>query len=95
MPGIIASRDLEALHVDAQNVFLNGDLEEELYMEQTEGFAVHKQEDLVASTRAYMGSSKHPEPGTKRSTLACSFLVSARAHRTLVFSIHPLANSTS
>ena len=45
--GIIASRDVEALHVDAQNAFLNGDLEEELYMKQPEGFAVPKQEDLV------------------------------------------------
>ena len=30
--------------MDAKNVFLNGDLEEEIYIEQLEGFIVHGQE---------------------------------------------------
>ena len=33
--------------MDVKTVFLNGDLEEEIYMEQLEGFIVHDHESKV------------------------------------------------
>ena len=36
---ITALRNLEVHHMDVKTTFLNGDLEEEIYMEQLEGFS--------------------------------------------------------
>ena len=41
---IAASLDLEIRQVDVQTAFLNGDLKEELYIEQPQGFAVKGKE---------------------------------------------------
>jgi hypothetical protein len=44
---LAASLDLEIEQMDVKTVFLHGDLEEEIYMEQPEGFRVKGKEDYV------------------------------------------------
>ena len=45
--GLAASLDLEIEQLDVKTAFLHGDLEEEIYMEQPEGFEVVGKENLV------------------------------------------------
>ena len=45
--GLAASLDLEVEQMDVKTAFLHGDLEEEIYMEQPEGFKVKGKEDYV------------------------------------------------
>ena len=47
MIAIAALRDLEIHQMDVKTAFLNGDLEEEIYMKQPEGFVIPGQEDKV------------------------------------------------
>jgi Reverse transcriptase (RNA-dependent DNA polymerase) len=49
--GLAASLDLEIDQLDVKIACLHGDLEEELYMEQPEGFVVKGQEHLVCKLR--------------------------------------------
>ena len=44
---IAALRNLEVHQMDEKTTFLNGDLEEEIYMEQLEGFSTPGQEKKV------------------------------------------------
>lgn len=44
---IAAAKDLEMIQLDIKTAFLYGDLQEEIYMEQPEGFVVPGQEDQV------------------------------------------------
>ena len=44
---IAACMDLEIEQLDVKTAFLHGDLEEELYMEQPEGFQVKGKEHMV------------------------------------------------
>ena len=45
--GLAASFNLEVEQMDVKIVFLHGDLEKEIYMEQPEGFLVKGKEDYV------------------------------------------------
>ena len=44
---LVAHYDLELHQIDVKTVFLNGDLEEEVYMDQPEGFVTTGNEKLV------------------------------------------------
>jgi hypothetical protein len=45
--GIVAHEDSELLQLDVKTTFLHGDLDEEIYMEQPQGFASSGREHLV------------------------------------------------
>ncbi|KAL4582349.1 hypothetical protein LXL04_006896 [Taraxacum kok-saghyz] len=49
--GLVASLDLEIEQMDVKTSFLHGDLDEEIYMEQPEGFHVTKKEHLVCKLK--------------------------------------------
>jgi ATP-binding cassette subfamily B (MDR/TAP) protein 1 len=45
--GVIALKDLELVQLDIKTAFLHGDLDEEIYMEQPQGFASPGREHLI------------------------------------------------
>ena len=45
--GLVASPNLEIQQMDVKTTFLHGNLEEEIYMEQPEGFKVYGKENFV------------------------------------------------
>ncbi|CAJ2645756.1 unnamed protein product [Trifolium pratense] len=49
--GLAATLDLEVEQMDVKTVFLHGDLEEEIYMKQPDGFQVKGKEDYVCRLR--------------------------------------------
>ena len=48
---LIAHFDLELQQMDVKTMFLNGDLEEEVYMKQLEGFSFSDGEHLVCKLK--------------------------------------------
>ena len=51
MLGVAVSLDLEIEQMDVKTAFLHGDLNEEIYMEQSEGFWVKGKEDYVCKLK--------------------------------------------
>ena len=47
MLGLVATQDLELVQMDVKTTFLHGDLDEEIYMQQPEGYAKSGKEHLV------------------------------------------------
>ena len=67
---IAAVEDMEVHSMDISSAFLNGDLEEEIYMAQPKGFAAPGQEHLWAASRShFMVLSRVRDSGTKSCTL--------------------------
>ncbi|CAL1354730.1 unnamed protein product [Linum trigynum] len=57
--GLATSLNLEVEQMDVKTAFLHGDLEEEIYMEQPEGFKKEKKEDYVCRLRKSLYGLKH------------------------------------
>ena len=51
MLGVVAADNLELIQLDVKTTFLQGDLKEEIYMEQPKGFVATDQEHLVCRLR--------------------------------------------
>ena len=59
---IAAIHDFEIHQMDVKTAFLNGDLDEEIYMEQPEGFVVKEQEKKVCRLiKSLYGSKQAPK----------------------------------
>ena len=59
---IVALKNLEVHHMDVKTVFLNGDLEEEIYMEQPEEFSAFGQEKKVCKlVKFFYGLKQAPK----------------------------------
>ena len=48
---LVAHYDLELHQMDVKTAFLNGDLDEDVYMDQLEGFSVKGKEQLVCKLK--------------------------------------------
>ena len=55
---LVAHFDLELQQKDVKTTFLNGDLEEEVYMKQTEGFSFREGEHLVCKLKKFIYNLK-------------------------------------
>ena len=64
---IVAMHDLEFEQLDVKTVFLHGELEEEIYMDQPEGFVVPGKENYVYKLkRSLYGLKQSPRQWYKR-----------------------------
>ncbi|KAI5327124.1 hypothetical protein L3X38_026520 [Prunus dulcis] len=78
--GLAASLNLEIEQLDVKTAFLHGDLEEEIYMEQPEGFKVKGKEDLVCRLKKSLyGLKQAPRQWYKKFD---SFMIEHRYRRT-------------
>ena len=76
---LAAAEDMEVHHMDVSSAFLNGDLAEETYMAQPEGFAALGQEHLVCHLKkSIYGLKQSPQQGYKK--LHLTFLALGFAH---------------
>ena len=78
--GLVASLNLELEQMDVKIAFLHGDLHEEIYMEQPEGFKVSEKENLVCKLKKSLyGLKQAPRQWYKKFD---SFMVSQGYKRT-------------
>ncbi|KAG8496506.1 hypothetical protein CXB51_009106 [Gossypium anomalum] len=65
--GIVAMHDLELEQLDIKTAFLHGELEEDIYMQQPEGFRVSEKEDYVCLLKKSLyGLKQSPRQWYKR-----------------------------
>ena len=60
---VIVHLDLELYQMDIKIAFLNGELDEEIYMDQPTGFIIEDEEHKVCKLRRSMAWSRHPSSG--------------------------------
>ena len=66
---IAANMNLEVEQLDVKTTFLHGDLEEEIYMQQSKGFVKRGKEHLVCQLKKSLyGLKQVPDNGTGSST---------------------------
>ena len=64
---LVALHDLELEQLDVKTAFLHGELEEQIYMQQPEGFIVHGKEDYVCRLKKSLyGLKQSPRQWYKR-----------------------------
>ena len=56
--GIFAHHDYELEQLDVRTAFLNGEFEEEIYMEQLEGFVDLEKKDLIRKLKRSLNGLK-------------------------------------
>ena len=56
---LVTRFDIDLHQMDVKTTFLNGDLEEEVYMKQQEGFSYSDGERLVCKLNKYIYELKH------------------------------------
>ncbi|KAJ4718466.1 Retrovirus-related Pol polyprotein from transposon TNT 1-94 [Melia azedarach] len=67
LPAIVAHQDLELEQLDVKTAFLHGDLEEEIYMTQPDGFQVPGKKDYVCKLKKSLyGLKQSPRQWYKR-----------------------------
>ena len=77
MLAIASLRNLEIHQMDIKTAFLNGELEEEIYMEQPKGFSAHGQEGKVCKlVKSLYGLKQAPKQCIKSLTKLCLTVVS-------------------
>ncbi|KAK0600749.1 hypothetical protein LWI29_018076 [Acer saccharum] len=82
---IVAHMDLELHQMDVKTAFLNGELDEEIYMEQPVNFISKGQERKVCKLkRSIYGSKHHPNNGTYGSIRLLCLMDSKWLKRTIV-----------
>ncbi|KAG8479016.1 hypothetical protein CXB51_029921 [Gossypium anomalum] len=65
--GIVAMHDLELEQLDVKTAFLHGELKEDIYMQQLEGFTVSKKEDYIyLLKKSLYGLKQSPRQWYKR-----------------------------
>ncbi|RVW83244.1 Retrovirus-related Pol polyprotein from transposon TNT 1-94 [Vitis vinifera] len=70
--GMVAAENLHLEQLDVKTAFLHGDLEEDLYMIQPEGFIVQGQENLVCKLRKSLyGLKQAPRQWYKKFDILC------------------------
>ena len=64
---MVANLDMELEQIDVKTTFLHGDLEEQIYMEQPDGFSQPEQEHLVCKLKKSLyGLKQSPRQWYKR-----------------------------
>ncbi|KAE8661751.1 hypothetical protein F3Y22_tig00113724pilonHSYRG00184 [Hibiscus syriacus] len=64
---LVAQLDLELVQMDVKNAFLHGDLDEEIYMTQPDGFKVAEKEEMVCKLeKSLYGLKQSPRQWYKR-----------------------------
>jgi len=73
---IVAMHDYELEQLDVKTVFLHGELEEDIYMNQPKGFVIPGKENLMCRLKKSLyGLKQSPSNGTRGLTCLCSLIV--------------------
>ena len=83
---LVAIYDLELEQLDVKTAFLHGDLDEDIYMEQPEGFVVEGKSELVCKLKKSLYDLKQsPRQCIRDLIISCLKVASIVASRMLVF----------